>query len=80
MGVKTIKTFAERMRSEGVTRAIMVTIASITPFARQCLQEMAQKYYIETVALHAPHNVSEKNNAKRILKWMPGAEPDWNTV
>ena len=54
MGVKTIKTFAERMRSEGVNRAIMVTIASITPFARQCLQEMAQKYYIETVALHAP--------------------------
>jgi hypothetical protein len=47
--VKTIKTYAERMRNEGVSRAMMVTIANITPFARQCLQEMAQKYYIETV-------------------------------
>ena len=49
VGVKTIKTYAERMRNEGVSRAIMVTIANITPFARQCLQEMAQKYYIESV-------------------------------
>lgn len=48
VGVKTIKTYAERMRNEGVSRAMMVTIANITPFARQCLQEMAQKYYIET--------------------------------
>ena len=50
VGVKTIKTFAERMRSEGVGRAMMVTMANITPFARQCLQEMHQKYYIETVS------------------------------
>ena len=49
VGVKTIKTYAERMRSEGVGRAMMVTVANITPFARQCLQEMNQKYYIETV-------------------------------
>lgn len=49
VGVKIIKTYAERMRSEGVSRAIMVTIANVTPFARQCLQEMSQKYYIETV-------------------------------
>lgn len=51
VGVKTIKTYAERMRSEGVGRAMMVTVANITPFARQCLQEMNQKYYIETVRL-----------------------------
>ena len=55
MGVKTIKTYAERMRSEGVSRAMMVTIANITPFARQCLQEMHQKYYIETVRLPTQH-------------------------
>lgn len=53
VGVKTIKTYAERMKQEGVSRAIMVTVGNITPFARQCLQEMAQKYYIETVR-HAP--------------------------
>ena len=49
VGVKTIKTFAERMRNEGVARAVMVTQANMTPFARQCLAEMAPKYYIEVV-------------------------------
>lgn len=51
VGVKTIKTFAERMRNEGVSRAIMVTMSNMTPFARQCLAEMAPKYYIEVVRL-----------------------------
>ena len=51
VGVKTIKTFAERMRNEGVNRAVMVTQVNMTPFARQCLQEMAPKYYIEVVRL-----------------------------
>lgn len=51
VGVKTIKTFAERMRNEGVARAVMVTQANMTPFARQCLAEMAPKYYIEVVRL-----------------------------
>lgn len=51
VGVKTIKTFAERMRNEGVNRAVMVTQVNMTPFARQCLQEMAPKYYIEVVGL-----------------------------
>lgn len=49
VGVKTIKTYAERMRNEGVNRAVMVTQVNMTPFARQCLQEMAPKYYIEVV-------------------------------
>lgn len=49
VGVKTIKTYAERMRNEGVSRAIMVTMSNMTPFARQCLAEMAPKYYIEVV-------------------------------
>ena len=49
VGVKSIKTFAERMRNEGVSRALMVTQANMTPFARQCLAEMQPKYYIEVV-------------------------------
>ena len=53
VGVKTIKTYAERMRNEGVNRAVMVTQVNMTPFARQCLQEMAPKYYIEVVRFHA---------------------------
>ena len=51
VGVKSIKTFAERMRNEGVFRAIMVTQANMTPFARQCLAEMQPKYYIEVVRM-----------------------------
>ncbi len=51
VGVKSIKTFAERMRNEGVSRALMVTQANMTPFARQCLAEMQPKYYIEVVRI-----------------------------
>ena len=47
VGVKTIKTLAERMRAEGVARALMVVQAAMTPFAKQCLAEMAPKYIIE---------------------------------
>ena len=51
VGVKTIKTFAERMKSEGVFRAMMIVQANLTPFAKQCLTEMQPKYYIEVVSL-----------------------------
>lgn len=47
VGVKTIKTFAERMKAEGVARALMVVQANLTPFAKQCLTEMQPKYNIE---------------------------------
>jgi DNA-directed RNA polymerase I, II, and III subunit RPABC1 len=47
VGVKTIKTLAERMRNEGVTKAIMVVQQNMTPFAKQCLNEMQPKYHIE---------------------------------
>ncbi|XP_024515093.1 DNA-directed RNA polymerases II and IV subunit 5A isoform X2 [Selaginella moellendorffii] len=51
VGVKTIKTYAERMKSELVFRAIMVVQTSLTPFAKQCLSEMAPKYQIEEAEL-----------------------------
>lgn len=47
VGVKTMKVLAERMRNEGVQRAIMVVEQSMTPFARQCLQEMQPRYLLE---------------------------------
>ena len=53
VGVKTIKTFAERMKTEGVSRALMVVQANLTPFAKQCLGEMISKYHIEVVS--TPH-------------------------
>jgi len=41
VGVKTIKVIAERMKQENVSRAIMVIASNLTPFARQCLQDLA---------------------------------------
>jgi hypothetical protein len=49
VGVKGVKEYAERMRAEAVYRAIVVAQAPMTPFARQCLTEMAPKYTIEVV-------------------------------
>jgi RNA polymerase Rpb5, N-terminal domain len=49
VGVKTIKALAERMRTEQVQRAIMVVKQAMTPFAKQCLQEMQPKYLIQLV-------------------------------
>ena len=51
VGVKTIKNLAERMRNQGVKRAIMVVQQNMTPFAKQCLNEMQPKYHIELVSL-----------------------------
>lgn len=42
-----IKSLAEKMRNEGVKRAIMVMQQNLTPFAKQCLNEMQPKYHIE---------------------------------
>lgn len=49
VGVKDIKSIAERMRNEQVQRAIMVVQQAMTPFAKQCLQEMQPKYLIQLV-------------------------------
>ncbi|KAI8111673.1 hypothetical protein M9435_004172 [Picochlorum sp. BPE23] len=47
VGVKSIKNVAEKMRSDGVSRSIIVIQEKITPFARQSLTEMQPKYMIE---------------------------------
>lgn len=49
VGVKAIKLVCEHMKNEGVKRAIMVVISNLTPFARQCLEEVRHVHCIETV-------------------------------
>lgn len=49
VGVKSIKTVAEKMRSDGVSRSMIVIQEKITPFAKQSLTEMQPKYLIEVV-------------------------------
>ncbi|CAM8951759.1 unnamed protein product [Rhodiola kirilowii] len=47
VGVKTIKTYTNRMKSENVFRAILVVQQNLTPFARTCLSEIASKFHLE---------------------------------
>eukprot|EP00622_Pseudochattonella_farcimen_P006230 FR742007.1.p1 GENE.FR742007.1~~FR742007.1.p1 ORF type:complete len:222 (+),score=33.51 FR742007.1:131-796(+) len=47
VGVKPIKSFCDQMQQQNVSRAIMVVKHSITPFAKQAIQEMAENYKIE---------------------------------
>ncbi|GJU96627.1 DNA-directed RNA polymerases II and IV subunit 5A-like protein [Tanacetum coccineum] len=47
VGVKTLKTYTDRMKSENVFRAILVVRESLTPFARTCMSEIATKFQLE---------------------------------
>jgi len=47
VGVKPIRRYCERMKDEGVQRAIIVVQHGMTSFARQALAEMAPKYSLE---------------------------------
>ncbi|QCD92073.1 DNA-directed RNA polymerases II and IV subunit 5A-like [Vigna unguiculata] len=47
VGVKTMKTYTNRMNSENVFRAILVTQTNLTPFARTCISEISSKFHLE---------------------------------
>lgn len=47
VGIKTIKTYCQRMQEENITRAIIVVQAGMTPSAKQSLTDMAPKYILE---------------------------------
>ncbi|KAK2970959.1 hypothetical protein RJ640_027440 [Escallonia rubra] len=47
VGVKTVKTITERMKSENVFRAILVVQQKMTPFARTCISEISAKFNLE---------------------------------
>ncbi|VVC27903.1 DNA-directed RNA polymerase RPB5 subunit, eukaryote/virus,RNA polymerase, subunit H/Rpb5, conserved [Cinara cedri] len=47
IGIKTIKTYCQRMQEETITRAIIVVQQGMTPSAKQSLVDMAPKYILE---------------------------------
>lgn len=47
VGIKTIKTYCQRMQEENISRAIIVVQAGMTPSAKQSLTDMAPKYILE---------------------------------
>ncbi|KAJ4762360.1 hypothetical protein LUZ62_027411 [Rhynchospora pubera] len=47
VGVKQIKQYVEKMKSEDVSRGILVVKTDLTPFARSSLQEVSQKFHLE---------------------------------
>ncbi|KAI9128830.1 hypothetical protein K1719_000313 [Acacia pycnantha] len=47
VGVKTMKTYTNRMKSENVSRAMSVVQKNLTPFARSCIAEISSKFHLE---------------------------------
>jgi DNA-directed RNA polymerase I, II, and III subunit RPABC1 len=47
VGVKTMKTYTNRMKSENVFNAILVVQQNLTPFARTCISEISGKFHLE---------------------------------
>ncbi|XP_047337118.1 DNA-directed RNA polymerases II and IV subunit 5A-like [Impatiens glandulifera] len=47
VGVKTMKTYTNRMKDESVFRAILVVQQNLTPFAKTCISEISSKFHLE---------------------------------
>ncbi|KAL5994746.1 hypothetical protein ACLOJK_024799 [Asimina triloba] len=47
VGVKTVKTYATRMKRENVYRAISVVQQKLTPFAKTCITEISGNFHLE---------------------------------
>lgn len=53
VGVKTIKMYTERMKSENVFSAILVVQQNLTPFARSCIGEISTRFHLEVFLVTA---------------------------
>ena len=47
VGIKTLKTYCERMQAEKIHNAVIVVASGMTPSARSTIHEMKPKYQIE---------------------------------
>merc|ERR1712008_613774 len=48
--IKTVKVYCQRMQEENITRAIIVIQQTMTPSAKQALEDMAPKHAVLTIA------------------------------
>ena len=67
MGVGNVKNIAERMRDANVNRAILVSQTTLTPFARQCIAELASKYLIESASPLRPCKAATVQHRAAVL-------------
>ncbi|XP_059444328.1 DNA-directed RNA polymerases II and IV subunit 5A-like [Corylus avellana] len=47
VGVKTMKTYSQRMKAENVYKAILVVQQSLTPFAKSSINEISSKFQLD---------------------------------
>lgn len=68
VGVKTIKTYVDRMKTENVHRAILVVQQNLTPFARQCVSEMSSKYHLEVFQVRPTQRCPFRISTVRVVR------------
>ncbi|KAF3675169.1 DNA-directed RNA polymerases II and IV subunit 5A [Capsicum annuum] len=71
VGVKTMKTYTERMKKEDVFQAILIVQQNLTPFARTCITEISTKFHLEVFQqtlylLRGPSHLMTYSSFRRI--------------
>ncbi|KAG2385287.1 DNA-directed RNA polymerase II and IV subunit [Vigna angularis] len=80
VGVKTMKTYTNRMNSENVYRAILVTQTNLTPFARTCISEISSKFHLEVFQVAFPFSFSASFSFNVLFKFTRRRQGDATCV